>query len=335
MIPKWGTAAILVAPPAPLLSTGFVAGNTLPAQFWNYMWFHMTAELLNVLAAGGVAQNAAVDNQLATAIGLLVTSLSSGSPYTVPLNSGVYFILATTNPYVMNLPASSGSGVKIRIVDLSALATGLVQIVPHGTDNIGAAGNVSVYLQNVDQSGFVYKYQWIELTDTVSGTWDVTGGQFCPAQAVDANGQQYHLGKLHHLPLGNTTSRLLFSNHPPNSGNYSSPITATGVFGVPVGAKAIRCKGYINPHSLAAAGCQLAVAFSDNNSNTPSGTTGNPEFQVLFTATAASQTSITYSEIDIPLNASGQFYMYTYIVVNTTPASDFIELNVVGYYMGD
>jgi len=55
----------------------------------------------------------------------------------------------------------------------------------------------------------------------------------------------------------------------------------------------------------------------------------------LFTATAASQTSITYSEIDIPLNASGQFYMYTYIVVNTTPASDFIALNVVGYYMGD
>jgi len=74
MIPIFGTSAVLVAPPAPLLSSGYVAGNTLVAQHFNYQLNHLTKELNNVLSMAGVTQNASVDTQLTTAIQILITA---------------------------------------------------------------------------------------------------------------------------------------------------------------------------------------------------------------------------------------------------------------------
>ena len=341
MIPVWGTGAVLAAPPAALLVSGYSPGNTLPSQYWNFLFFHISKEFANVLTAAGIAQNAGVDTQLRDAIkaigGSSWTILTSGSPYTVPLASMNYGILATTNPFVMNLPATTGSGTKIRIVDYSGLATGLVQMAPNGGDNIGAAGNVSVYLQNVDQSGFVYKYQWIELTDTVAGTWDVTGGQFCPHQSVDTDGQQYHLGKLHHLPLGNTTSRQIVAigTVPPNLGAWSAAITGAGIVGIPSGAKAIRVVVHLAPYGSGAGYVVLQVCFSDNNSNVPAAYTAHPGvFLYGYVAGAGNIIQNSY-EIDIPLNASGQFYMYTEQAGGVTIGNCAINIRAIGYYMGD
>ena len=336
MVNVWGTGAVLAAPPAPLLVSGYSPGNTLPSQYWNWLFFHITKELNNVLAAAGIAQNASVDTQLASAI-FGWTTLSSGSPYSAALSNMVYAILATTNPYVFNLPASTGSGKKIKVINYSGLATGLVQIAPNGSDNIGAAGNVSVYLQNVDQSGFVYKYQWIELTDTVAGTWDVTGGQFCPHQAVDTDGQQYHLGRLHHLPLGNATSRSISGVpfNPPNVSNWSAAIQVTGSVGVPAGAKAVRLKVFHTAYAAAGGEASLGLNYSDNTANIPSFQTAHPMTQQTFYASAAGQYAGTVTEIDVPLNASGQFFVYTSSAVNLTIASCNIYATVVGYYMGD
>jgi hypothetical protein len=309
----------------------------LPSQYWNWLFFHITKELNNVLAAAGIAQNASVDTQLASAI-FGWTTLSSGSPYSAALSNMVYAILATTNPYVFNLPASTGSGKKIKVINYSGLATGLVQIAPNGSDNIGAAGNVSVYLQNVDQSGFVYKYQWIELTDTVAGTWDVTGGQFCPAQAVDTNGAQYHLGKLHHLPLGNATSRDITAGGlvPTTQGTwYASAIQASGLVGVPSGAKSIKAKVTPIPQAAGAGNYALYLAFSDNNSNTPSAITSHPVAESYGYAAGSGIIVGGASEIDIPLNASGQFYMYTLLAQDVTLASCRVTIAPVGFYMGD
>jgi hypothetical protein len=41
------------------------------------------------------------------------------------------------------------------------------------------------------------------------------------------------------------------------------------------------------------------------------------------------------TEIDIPLNSSGQFFMYTVISSNNTPGSSQINGAIVGFYMGD
>jgi hypothetical protein len=309
----------------------------LPSQYWNFLFFHITKELNNVLAAAGIAQNASVDTQLASAIGLTITSLALATPYSIPANTGVYFINSTTNPGVMNLPASTGSGIKIRVIDLAVLTTGLVRIAPNGGDNIGSAGNVSVYLQNVDQSGFVYKYQWIELTDTVAGTWDVTGGQFCPHQTVDTDGQQYYLGKLHHLPLGNTIIRTITNlNANVLVSGVNGPYTAAGVLGIPAGAKAVRIKYRLQiGNATSPAYSEAALVFSDNNSNTPTFFTAHPMIEMGYEAAETIAVGTLGGEIDVPLNASGQFYIYGLTFTNLNASYPTLVANVIGYYMGD
>ena len=68
MVNVWGTGAILSAPPAALLVTGYSPGNTLPSQYWNWLLFHITKELNNVLTLSAVSQNATVDTQLASVV---------------------------------------------------------------------------------------------------------------------------------------------------------------------------------------------------------------------------------------------------------------------------
>jgi hypothetical protein len=245
-------------------------------------------------------------------------------------------INSTVNPFVFNLPASSGGGLRIRVVDSSILATGLVQIAPNGTDIIGSAGNVSCYLQNVDQSTYVYKFQFLDLVDSRSGYWAVVGGQLCPDQAVDTDGQQYHLGKLHHLPLGNTTSRAApFSAVLPGATTWYGFTTVAGSVGVPAGAKAIRAKIYLQLYSTAAGANSVSLYFSDNNSNTPTISTAHPGVMFTHVAAAAAEQPVYMTELDIPLNSSGQFNFYQLLSVNNTNGNSRVTVAVVGFYMGD
>jgi hypothetical protein len=244
-------------------------------------------------------------------------------------------IQSTVNPFIFNLPAASGTGRRIRIVNSSILATGLVTIAPNGTDLIGSAGNVSCYLQNVDQSTYVYKFQFLDLVDSRSGYWAVVGGTLCPAQAVDTNGQQYHLGKLHHLPLGNTTSRQITLGAPPAVSNWTGALTGAGALGVPAGAKAILARVYLSIYATGAGTCTITISFSDNNSSVPSLTTPHPLVSGQTTAAAACTALTVHIEIVIPLNASGQFYGYSTQVINATVGSSNLGVFAMGYYMGD
>jgi hypothetical protein len=261
--------------------------------------------------------------------------LSAGSPYSLAAHSyETFLVTATTNPYIINLPqATACVGYRARIVAANPATTGLVKIVPYSGDAIGSIGaDVAVYLQNVDQSGFAYRFQFIDLIATVSGYWAVIAGQFCPDQSVDTDGQQYHLGKLHHLPLGNTTARDLYNTASPAVANYSSAITGTGIVGIPVGAKAIRVRVEQYMSSSAAGSTMGRVAFTDNNSNTPGYLTAHPFISLQYTAAAASCLGRITNEIDIPLNSSGQFYLYTITMINCTPS---ITICAIGFYMGD
>ena len=245
-------------------------------------------------------------------------------------------ITSTVNPFVFNIPASSGTGRRIRITCTSIVNTGLVSIVPSGTDQIGSAGNVTCYLQNVDQSTYVYKHQNLDIVDSRSGYWAVVGGQLCPANATDTNGQQYHLGKLHHLPLVNTTDRKIVNvSTIPAAAAWSGAVTGAGSVGVPAGAKGIRIKIWLNPYVTAAGSASCRIGFSDNNSNAPSLSTAHPtaEMDGYFAGVGAYFSTIT--ETDIPLNSSGQFYYSSIIITNITVGSSNLIVTVLGFYMGD
>ena len=262
--------------------------------------------------------------------------LTTGSPYTVTaFQYHTIFVSATTNPYIMNLPQSSTcAGYRLRVVNYSGAATGLIKVVPYTGDAIGQlAANTEVYLQNVDGSGAPFA-QSIELLSNGAGVWAVVSGQFCPHQTVDTDGAQYCLGKLHHLPLNNATNRVVggavFNIN--SSGTwYGSALTVAGLYGVPTGAKGIRARIKSSATATGTASGYFLLSFSDNNSNTPSEFTAHPAVTALHDVIAGGTLQGT-GEIDIPLNNSGNFYAYA-TFANTT--SVVILVTIVGYYMGD
>jgi hypothetical protein len=90
VIGVWGTAAVLIAPPAALFLNGYAPGNSLAAQHYDYVWNSITSEIDNVLSAASITPNGAVNNQLITAIQVLVLA---GLAIT-----GTAAILAANNP---------------------------------------------------------------------------------------------------------------------------------------------------------------------------------------------------------------------------------------------
>jgi hypothetical protein len=269
-----------------------------------------------------------------------VISLSGGGPYTITSAAGlqIFLINGSGNPYVINLPAAVGGGSEIKIFDASLLATGLVKIVPYSGDAIGQlAANAALYLQNVDQSGGSSVMQSLHLADVMAGRWSIEGGQFVASSTVDTLGSQYELGKLHHLPLGNATSRQLYSGAGPNASAWSAAIQATGNVGIPVGAKAIRIR--VNYSGYAPAGSTACIwehGYSDNNSNVPTILTAHPVtvgFSYAYIGSAVQL--IGAYEVDIPLNNAGQFYIYCIVATNITIPSSGLSIAALGYYMGD
>lgn len=256
--------------------------------------------------------------------------LTSGSPYTtVAFALDTIDVIATTNPYIVNLPqASICPGYALRILNSSTASTGLVKIVPFSGEKIGPmAANVAAYLSNWDQSGFFNTKQSLSLVSDGVG-WVVLGGQFNPEPgSVDVAGSQYFLGKLHHLPLGNTTDRRVVSGASTPSSGFSSAVQVTGTVGVPVGAKAVKALAQLSTTS----GGNLAkiLQFSDNSSSTPANT-AHPTIIVQINNQTAGQVTTGSSEIDIPLNSSGQFFSYS-----STAGSWTYTVTIMGYYMGD
>jgi hypothetical protein len=76
------------------------------------------------------------------------------------------------------------------------------------------------------------------------------------------------------------------------------------------------------------------MAFSDNNGSNPTAYTAHPQAEGGGYAAAAGVVSALPIEIDIPLNSSGQLYMFTLAILNCTVGSSYIYLSVVGWWDG-
>ncbi len=255
----------------------------------------------------------------------LVGQVPSSTPYTAS-GPGDFLVTTGASAFVFNLPtAASMLGLGMITVVKVDSGAGVIQVAPNGTDVIDKAGNVSCYLGG--------QWQSLSLKATASGYWAVVGGTFAPHQTVDTDGSQYELGKLRHFPQGNTTSRGFALNLPAGAGVWGAANQATGNVGIPAGAKAIRAIMKSDCPATAAGTCEYAIAFSDNNSNTPAVGTAHPVYDCKGYASAAAQ-KMGYSVVlDIPLSASGQFYIYGLTLTNI--ASVAFSFGVLGYYMGD
>lgn len=271
------------------------------------------------------------------------TVFNESSNFTIPSSASVPYGPSSTSYYyydvLVNATGGSG-GITITLPAASALVgqkiqisksdsgAGAITITPNGSDSIGNAGNVSCYLGS--------EAQQVTLVSIVSGYWAIVDGAFMPAQSVDTNGGQYYLGGLVHLPLGNTTSRSVFSiSANPTVSTWTSAIQVTGSYGVPTGAKAIRAKLYVSAISNASGTCVFGFNCSDNTTNTPTSTSSHPYIEAGFVATGQGQFSEDWEEADIPLNSSGQFYIYWTTIANLdTVVASHASVSVVGYYMG-
>jgi hypothetical protein len=265
-----------------------------------------------------------------------VISVGATSPYNLVYGScGTLLVNSTVNPFIVNLPASTGSGWMPKIVNVSALATGLVKLVPATGEKIGPLpADTAAYLQNVDQSGWTFNQQYLGLVDSKIGQWAVSGGQLMPEPgSVDAAGTQYHLGKYIKLPIGNTSLRAVLAfNSPPALATWSSAYQITGQWGVPVGAKSVRLRVDIST-STAQALSNLNVAFSDNTSSIPTYRTTHPVCRNYVQVSTGTCMMGNSSEIDVPLNSSGRFFIYT-IGANGGETNYRLDVIVLGYYTG-
>lgn len=109
------TAGSLIAPGAGLISSGYVAGNTLAAQNLNWYLKHISGELNSILSAAGIAPNANDDTQVRKAIfGEQYTPITGYTPAigdVVALNyDGTIRKAKRFNVTLGALPAASQSG---------------------------------------------------------------------------------------------------------------------------------------------------------------------------------------------------------------------------------
>jgi hypothetical protein len=264
-------------------------------------------------------------------LGLGVVS-SSTTPYTMTSSTlGRVFLITTgASAFVFNIASAAtildrGPFTIIK-VDSGA---GVIEVKPNGTDVWANAGNVSCYLAK----------EWESLTFTASKSGELTvlGGAFIPHQTVDTDGTQLHLGKLIHLPLGNITYRsILDQDEVPAENNWSSAYQVTGSYGVPTGARAVRLKSSLLVKGLAAGWADARICFSDNNSNAASDTTAHPSIAAgAYCPSAGASTIKICTEIDVPLNSLGRFYVYTDNFTNTNSSNTSLWATVIGYYMGN
>jgi hypothetical protein len=228
---------------------------------------------------------------------------------------------------VCNLPSASGViGNSVEIVKIDS-AAGVIQIAPNGADVIANAGNVSIYIGQ--------QFRHVTLQAQAAGQWIITGGEWQPAQAIDTNGSHIALGRLHHLPLNNTSRYLgWLAGALPAVGAFSSALQITGFCGVPSGAKAVIAKAIFQFAPTAAGYSRVEAAFSDNNTSSPSQSTSHSEIYWRWDSGSTGGQTFT-QEIIIPLNTTGACYLKMIALTNGVLANCSCSLAIKGYYIGD
>jgi hypothetical protein len=160
MIPSLFTGGSLIAPSSALITSGYVAGNTLGAQHFNWCWNHVTVELNNLLTAGALSQNSAVDTQVRDAIlalgGQAYLHINSGSPYSLLLTTliGTLEVSTGATTFTVVLPSAASAYAIGYEVDIRKDDAG---------DGVGTTNKVHVTCQSGDY-----------LANVLNGVWDVT-----------------------------------------------------------------------------------------------------------------------------------------------------------------
>lgn len=257
-----------------------------------------------------------------------VVASTSTTPYSVvgDASDSIVFVTTGAGAFVVNLPSATAArvGNEITIVKVDS-GVGVIQIAPNGADVVANAGNVSIYIGT--------QFRHVTLKCQAAGQWIVIGGEFVPDQAVDTDGSQIALGRLHLLPL-NETDRRITSSPAASLGGYAGPYTIVGVNGVPAGAKAVRFRIGVIAQSVAAGACVAEVVLSPTNPILGiSEQTDYPRVTARFYADAANRQNGANYFVDVVPNSSGQIYLFTYLYTNVT-FYDW-KLVPVGFYMGD
>ncbi len=210
MTPVFGTAAVLVAPSAPLLASGYVAGNSLAAQHYNWMWYHMTKELNNLLAFANLSQNTGDDTQVTQAVQFIAgrEKYTPTAGYTPALGDVVQLNYDGTISNAKRIVSAafdasntiaSAGGIALAPIDNSHVlvmwAVGLVikaqiyTIDPYGINSPSALNSpATVFTCTTTLSGFDVAYSY-----TASGTayllmgYHLTGGAATTTTAVVAS----------------------------------------------------------------------------------------------------------------------------------------------------
>ena len=141
------------------------------------------------------------------------------------------------------------------------------------------------------------------------------------------------IGKCRMFPLDSTKARNI-STPLPAAGSWSAAIAGIGVQGIPSIAVALKCKIAVQAYAAAAGVFTLLASLSNNNANTPTTSTAHPMLEQYGYAGAAAY-FISYHEITLVLDSSGNFYLRNHTETNVDHGNCGISLAVMGYYLGD
>jgi hypothetical protein len=254
-----------------------------------------------------------------------VVRSESVSPCTILPGEHVLRITTGASNFVANLPSASAVlGEEVRVSKIDAGA-GYVAVTAVGGDVIENAGVTECYISA--------QYDHITLVAAAAGIWRVIDGKFEPSHSLDAPGSHLKFGKLHHMPMPYAAAvpRALVNGQPVT---VDTVVQATGNFGIPVGAKGLRIKVILDPYLTAAGSYRYEVAFKTSTYDNWGMDMAIPEAGGSGYG-AIGNVSKTKYELDIPLNATGQFYYIFAALTNITVASSKIYIVPMGYYMGD
>jgi hypothetical protein len=139
-----------------------------------------------------------------------------------------------------------------------------------------------------------------------------------------------NLGPPQHYPLDNTTARAVCNPLAAPAAAAWSAAQSVAAY-CPVGVKAVLADIILDATSVAAGAVALDVHFSSNNTTTPTYQTAHPFVTNMALATAIAEQIRSDGERVVPVNASGQFYVYCSAKTNCTGN---IYVILKGYYMG-
>jgi hypothetical protein len=125
------------------------------------------------------------------------------------------------------------------------------------------------------------------------------------------------LGTPHHHPLSNTTERAVVDGSATGAVTTWSGAISCSAY-APAGAKAILADIILEAVATNAADTIHDLSFSDNNTTTPTYKTTHPLVTFRINPAIAGTRYRVTKEITIPLNGSGEFYVYVLSKTNVT-----------------